>query len=477
MINFNQDTPEISGSFRDPAESLKDNNNNVSELDFGISEISAGVDLDYGEHGLQRCHKPFPMRHLPGEIRQIVSALYGLSDSPIELCVQSAFSRISLAIGGGYDGQHFVHERPMPLCLAQISIAESGERKSTADSLLHAPLQAHIESLNAMRNSEEQLWPLVTDLTAEGVINQLPKNPAISLSSADAGSFMSGYAMDKDRRAFTASVLCELWSGQQILQLRAGGNRKANNPRVDMSLMAQEVFAKGFLGSQLLDSQGLLGRFLTYLPKSQQGNRSAVRAVQNRQLLKEHAEFIKQSGNRLTTLYDEGLELFDAKQDRRLVRLSNEGVRLLAEYHDELEAMRCRGGLLRNNAWANRAPEHATRLATIFAVYKDKEIVDIEEVNAGIGLASHFLHTYLLMEKYFSMEASNVDAICLWKYLALRYELDAEIDGTQVLKNRGAKAEEFLRQAETLVEWGAVEITDRTKSGTVRSLKLAARPD
>ena len=110
-------------------------------------------------------------------------------------------------------------------------------------------------------------------------------------------------------------------------------------------------------------------------------------------------------------------------------------------------------------------------------MYKDKEIVDIEEVNAGIGLASHFLHTYLLMEKYFSMEASNVDAICLWKYLALRYELDAEIDGTRVLKNREAKAEEFLRQAETLVEWGAVEITDRTKSGTVRSLKLAAHPD
>ena len=55
--------------------------------------------------------------------------------------------------------------------------------------------------------------------------------------------------------------------------------------------------------------------------------------------------------------------------------------------------------------------------------------------------------------------------------------IDAEIDGTKVLKNRGAKAEEFLRQAETLVEWGAVEITDRTKSGTVRSLKLAAHPD
>jgi len=480
MTDFNSGRPltsEIFGPFRDTPKLLKATNSSASEIDFGISAFSEGVQLNYAEKGIQQCNIPFPTHLLPGEIRQIVSALHKLSDAPVELCVQSALSRISLVIGGGFNGQHYIHDLPTPTTLAQVSIAESGERKSTVDKLLIAPLEAHIGSLNQSRSKEEQLWPLVADLTPEGLLNMIPLNPAISLSNADAGSFITGYAMERERKGVTASILSSMWSGESLNQLRAFVGRQAQNPRVDISLMAQEVFAQELLGSDLLDGQGFLSRLLIYLPKSLQGKRSAVKALENKQLLNDYLKQIETAGNRLTDIFDQSLDYFDNNLGRRMISLTDEAAYLLAEYNDQLEEMREEGGVLRDNPWGNRAPEHAARLATIFAVYKDKKSVDVEEISAGIGLASHFLHTYLLLKKYFSTGVECREATALWHYLSQRYEIDELIDGVPVLKGRQAKAAKLRQQAEILVGWGVIEIVDRTRNGTVATLKLLAHPD
>lgn len=473
----NRVLPELFGSVRNRAEPLSATDSNGSELDSGISGFSEGVQLNYAEREMQQCNIPFPTGLLPGEIRQIVFALQGLSDAPTELCVQSALSRISLVIGGGYNGQHYIHRQPTPTTLAQVSIAESGERKSTVDKLLISPLEAHICALNESRSNDDQLWPVVADLTPEGLLNQLPLNPAISLSSADAGPFLTGYAMDKDRKGVTASILSSMWSGEAFNQFRAGFKRQVQDPRVDVSLMAQSVFAQDFLGSQLLESQGFLSRLLIYLPKSRQGKRSAVKALDDQERRDECLRLISVAGDRLKAVYDEGLEFFDNKRGRRVIPLTDEAARLLAEYSDQLEGMREEGGVLRDNSWGNRAPEHAARLATIFAVYKGRNSVDAEEIHAGTKLASHFLHTYLLLQSYFSTEAHCRGAIGLWHYLSARYEIDELIEGSRLLSNRGIYANDLLEQAEELVKWGVVEIVDRTRNGTVARLKLLSHPD
>ena len=244
-----------------------------------------------------------------------------------------------------------------------------------------------------------------------------------------------------------------------------------------MSLMAQEIFAQDFLGSELLDSQGFLSRLLIYLPKSRQGSRSAVKALGDKKQRDECLELIRVASDRLKIIYDQGLEFFDNKKGRQVIPLTSEAALLLAEYNDQLEGMREEGGVLRDNSWGNRAPEHAARLATLFTVYKGRESADVEEIHAGIGLASHFLHTYLLLKSYFSTDEKSRGANRLWHYLSARYEIDEPIEGSLVLKNGSYSASDLLEQAEKLVRWGAVEIVDRTRNGTVARLKLLGYPE
>lgn len=153
-----------------------------------------------------------------------------------------------------------------PLSLYFVTVAGSGDRKSTADnealwpirkrervlkeqndhefktwSIEHAAWSAEKRKIEGKANlglegrkqalrdlgsePERPLHPFLTapDPTVEGLAKAWPNAPAaLGIFTAEGGQFIGGHGMSQDNRLKTAAVYSELWDGHPIKRIRAG---------------------------------------------------------------------------------------------------------------------------------------------------------------------------------------------------------------------------------------------------------------
>lgn len=262
----------------------------------------------------------FPVDALPEIIRQAVWEVSTRTKAPLALISASALGALSLACQGQLEVCR-MGELVSPCSLFLITIADSGERKTSVDSLFMAPhreieeAQLELYQRAMITYKAEQLgWettrkailsliekkalkgedsgsdvqhlanliarqPLrprrvrlrYDDATPEALLMGLHENsPSAALVSDEAGSIFHGRALDN------LPMLNKLWDGQDItVDRRHTGSTTLKNARLTVALMVQDGILRQYLerrGDEARSS-GFLARCLVSHPQSTQGFR------------------------------------------------------------------------------------------------------------------------------------------------------------------------------------------------------------
>ena len=261
--------------------------------------------------------EPYPVDRM-GPLADATKAIIEAIQAPAGICANSVLAAATLATQAHADVCLPGTDRPRPVTAYFLSIAQSGDRKTTADR----------EALWGVRNREQELREvavedersyrnatdayeaarsdavkkgkgsldaaraaldalgdpparpihptlLVSEPTVEGLVKFLANShPTVGLFSSEGGSFLGGHSMNDELRLRSAARLSSLWDGEPIDRVRSvDGMTVITGKRVALHLMAQPEAAAKFVADPTLKDQGLLSRFLMSAPASNAGTR------------------------------------------------------------------------------------------------------------------------------------------------------------------------------------------------------------
>lgn len=374
----------------------------------------------------------FPQDGL-GALRPAVEAIQDRTQAPPALCAQSALAAVALAAMPHADVV-LPGAGVRPLGCYFVTIAQSGERKSTADGIALAPIreleersretygeewrrfcndkdaydEARKKALKAgkgdraaTRRALDALGPeplapaspmlTVSDATSQALERFLEPRPWAGLFSAEGGMIVGGHAFSDENRMRTGALLNATWDGEPIRRARVGtGEAFLKGRRLAMHVMVQSVVAETLLADPLLAGMGLHARLLIADPGSTMGTRMfRDPSIAGGAALADY-------GARLLALAERRPAFLGAMRDGlqpRELRLSREAERAWVDFHNNAERGLAEGAELESiRPWAAKGAEHAARLAGVLALYADPDTSEIgaEAMAGGIALAAHY---------------------------------------------------------------------------------------
>lgn len=374
----------------------------------------------------------FPVDAL-GPLKDPALAIQSMTQAPIAISAQSVLAVATLAVQA-----HIDVELPgggtKPVVNMFVSIAESGERKTSVDKIALAPVreieaqwnrehkrdQADYENSLAAwkaarsgaKNKKGAVSDMVaalgeiglepeppphpmlicSDVTPEALVLHLEKGrPMAGLFTAEGGILIGGAAFNDESRMRTAALLNQLWDGEPIRRQRVGtGTTFLPVRRCCAHIMMQQVVADRLLGDSMLDGMGMLARMLIVAPESTAGSRLF------RPTAPQHVPILQSYNNRIGEL----LRMEPVTNDLngrelapRVMTLDSDAIAAWINFHDQCEtAIRKDGELVTIKPFAAKLAEHAGRLAAVLAAYADPQaqVVPLWAMEAGIQLAGHY---------------------------------------------------------------------------------------
>ncbi len=372
----------------------------------------------------------YPIEALGG-LRDVADACAIKTQAPVEIPAQSVLAAAALVIAPHYNVR--LLSGVAPLTLLCLTIAESGERKSSVDNLALAPvyekearLRADYEGqchdyevgkaahkatteqakkaakngLAAVRAAIAAIGPepnppappmlLMADPTPEGATMQLAERPWGGIFSAEGGLMLGGHAMSDESKIRTAALLNTLWDGSPIRRRRVlTGATFLPGRRCSMHLMVQPGVAEILTQDPAFVDIGLLARTLITAPVSTAGTRFY------REAPKECGTVLAQYKARMTHFLDKPPRTLDGSGglDPQEVTLTDDARAMLIGFHDAVERELTPGGELASiRGFASKMAEHAGRLAAILELYGDPEAIEVsaEAMANGITLARYY---------------------------------------------------------------------------------------
>ena len=426
-----------------------------------------------------------------GPLRQAVEAVQDVTQAPIGIAAQSALSVASLAVQGFADVETLGGDAPCSLfCL---TIAESGERKSSCDRLLMRGVRDHEKAQAASFRDAfaeyevaREIWtgkrkrmlteaasgdkikavgaeadlralgpeprpPLYPNVTAqeptfEGLLKLFQiGRPALGLFSDEAGGFIGGHAMNSDNKLKTIAGLSQLWNGDTVNRIRSGdGASDYPGRRLAMHLMAQPVAARPLLADPQASGQGFLARFLITEPPSRIG----TRLRRGHDMASDMA--LSAFTARLSAILETQMPTGDNAQELtpRRLPLSQGARELLWRFYEAIETAQATGGAMEHvRAYASKAAEQAARIAGVLTLWAD---LDAPEVTAqamgwGVSLAQFYLTEARRLAEagLVSEETAKAERLRLWLLDSWPH---GDVTPSEIL-NRGPNA---LREAKAL---------------------------
>jgi len=223
--------------------------------------------------------KPKAIQFPETSLDQYIRAVQGRTQAPYILCAQSVLAAATLSV------QHLADiELPgiggpssrRPISNFFLTVARSGERKSSADRIALEGIEARRIVLEKGFSQEKSLHKLaqynyeqrektafasgslqdlgeapepphepillVKEPTQEGLFRSLQRGqPSQGLFNDEGGAFLGGYGMSADHRMKTASTLNALWDGATIDRPRAKEHEVLRGRRFCLHLMMQPM--------------------------------------------------------------------------------------------------------------------------------------------------------------------------------------------------------------------------------------------
>ena len=402
----------------------------------------------------------YPVEAL-GPLRAAVEAVHRSTQAPIAIPAQSALAVASLAVQAHADVETLADYAP--LSLYALTVAQSGERKSTCDRLLLSAIREHEKEdmadwretkrsadinrdvwkadydkrLAAAKNAKaadkaaaradlEALGPepatpasperIVTEPTFEGLTKLFEEGqPSLGIMSDEGGQFLGGHALNAENRQKTLAALNGLWGGDPIRRTRRGdGSVILYGRRLAMHLMVQPVVADAFLADNLAGGTGFLPRFLISRPASTVGTRMQATGRHDTAPIDAYNARIRDLLRRPPTMDEASRELLP-----RELRLSRDAKALLSEFADTVEALQAPGGQLAHiTGYASKAAEQAARIAGVLTLFANPDAPEVTEATMGDGiiLAQHYLGEALRLADaaMISVETKRADDLRRW---------------------------------------------------------------
>jgi len=283
---------------------------------------------------------PFPTECLPPILQDGVRGIVARTQCPEGLAANSVLAAASLVSQPHADVPGLGGSQ-LPCSLFILTVARSGERKSSADALAMKPIKAwerdkvaacreademhrnelaaYEEAVKAAKADAKKSAKASGNGTREELeaalkgIGTPPKTPirpnlicdeptleglwllqsegmgTVGVFSAEGGAFVGGHAMSADNRLKSAALLSQFWDGEPARRVRVSGiAAPLYGRRLSMHLMGQPEAMASFVNDPVLRDQGLLGRFLWAFPESTMGTRFQKEVDAN-----EHAALIR----------------------------------------------------------------------------------------------------------------------------------------------------------------------------------------
>ncbi len=378
---------------------------------------------------------PYPVEAL-GPLRPAVEAVQGMTQAPVAIPAASALAVASLAVQGFADVETLGGARPLSLYF--LTIAQSGERKSSCDKPLlqglrnyeNAEAEAYAKAFKKWRKAaelydaerkgilrnagsdkpekraqaetdmaalgDEPEGPVLPDRTAseptlEGLFRAfLEAQPSLGLFSDEGAQFLGGHGMNPENRMKTLGGLNSLWDGSEIKRTRAGdGVFTLRGRRLALHLMAQPIVMHDFLADPLAGGLGFLPRCLISEPVSAIGTRFHSKARRDDKALASFEARLKQVLQQKMPTEKDGRTL-----KPRTLPLTAEARALLVEFADAIEAQQAPGcDLAHITGAASKAAEQAARIAGVLTLWHDLNAQEVQpgDMANAIALAQFYL--------------------------------------------------------------------------------------
>jgi putative DNA primase/helicase len=359
----------------------------------------------------------YPIDELPPLIRSAVEEVCGFVKAPVALVAMSALSSISVAAQAHSDVQR-AEKLEGPIGLYFCAIADSGERKTTADGYFTKPLRDYearerekAKPLISDHKTEMDAWTaqrggiqekirtlskaeksalaqisqlheldrckpipprvprlLFSDATPEALALELVFNwPSGGIFSSEAGVVLGGHAMSKDTALRNMARLNQLWDGKISATDRATAQSYGETSvRFTISLQVQEPTLRAFFDNTkgLARGTGFLARFLMAWPTSTMGTRMFSPPPNGWPAL---AAF----NNRLTAILDRAAPVNDdGVLTPTMLTLAPDAKAVWVKIHDGIEqSLACGGDLYDLRDVGSKAADNVVRMAAIFHVF------------------------------------------------------------------------------------------------------------
>jgi putative DNA primase/helicase len=386
--------------------------------------------------------EPYPIDALPNTVRAAVEEVAGFVKAPLALVASSALAALSLAIQAHVDAKR-AERLQGPVGLFLLTIADSGERKSTCDGFFTKPIldyqkaqaeaakpllkdhRAAIEAWDAKRGGikehirqlakagkptdlaestlrdlehdkpEPPRTPrlLYTDATPEALAFALAKQwPSAGVVSAEAGIVFGSHGMSKDSAMRNLALLNQLWDGSSFaIDRRSTESFMVRGARLTVALQVQEPTLREFFNRSgaLARGTGFLARFLVAWPESTQGFRWFTEAPATWP----HLDFFHR---RIAEILENPAPMDeDGALIPSLMRLAPEAKAAWIEYHNTIESELARGGELYDvRDVASKSADNAARMAALFQVFEHGMggVVGLECLESASRIAAWHLH-------------------------------------------------------------------------------------
>lgn len=376
----------------------------------------------------------FPYQNLPKKLIAMVFEINRITKAPLALIFASMLSAISLVC------QRIINvERPGqlvgPVSLYMITIAESGERKSTVDSMIMRPLMqideenaesyrlaydgfkeemglfsAQKQALMSRLKSETKLdlntdntkqrlkaleqtkpvmpirqrW-LINDVTPAALKHILSEEGASTgLMSDEAGMLFGGKAFEQ------LPMLNKIWDGGPFMVDRANASEiTVKDVRMTMLLMAQPGIVEGFLnrGKGEARDTGFLARCLMCYPQSTQGTRQI--------------EQVDTSAGHLNVFHKRlaAIATMPTNVSRVVMRFDSDAEQSWLDFYNKIERLIGEPGYYSLNEfkdYASKMPENVARLAALIEFFQTgNETICLRAVKIAIEIIEWYGHHFI----------------------------------------------------------------------------------
>lgn len=356
---------------------------------------------------------------------------------PDALAGQAVLAAASLAAQAHADVQ-LPFGQCRPLSLYCITVAGSGDRKSSADNEALWPLKKRERALREKFDADWEEWqaasaawhakrkrleadkgiedlkgalldlgpeparplhPMLTfsDATLEGILKAWPNaHASLGLFASEGGTFSGGAGMTSENRLKTSAGLSELWDNRPSKRLRSGdGVMIHERRRLAVHLMMQPDVAGDFFGDGVLRDQGLLSRVLIAAPDSIAGTRFY------RDPTPEDEAAIHAYGARLLAMLEAPWPLAEGCRNElepRALVMDSGAKASWVEFFNSVEEGSAKGEAFADiRDFAAKAGEHAARIAGVLTIVEDMGAASISKstMDAAITLVDWYLNETL----------------------------------------------------------------------------------